>query len=47
MWQNILGCMRDRPYVCWAWLDDAQPKTAVFFGVLLGGVFLIVPVDGT
>jgi hypothetical protein len=46
MWQIILGCKRDRPYVCRAWLD-AQPKPLPFFGVLFGGVLQIGPVDGT
>jgi hypothetical protein len=47
MWQIILGCKRDRPYVCQAWLVDAQPQTAAFFGVLFGDVLQTGPVDGT
>jgi hypothetical protein len=47
MWYIILGCKRDRPYVCRARLVDAQPQTAAFFGVLFGGVLQIGPVDGT
>jgi hypothetical protein len=47
MWQIILGRKRDRPYVCRAWMVDAQPETVAFFGVLVGGVLQIGPVDGT
>jgi hypothetical protein len=46
MWQIILGCKHDRPYVCRAWLVDAQLQTVAFFGVLFG-VLQIGPVDGT